>query len=128
VKTDNTLVPTTMISNSILDANTGYGVDAGAGSFTMPWLTYNNAFYSNTAGAIRNVNAGIGTITLTASPYVSVGTNFALNTTAGGGALLLNAGFPGVLNNGGGTGHAAVGALQPNVSTASSSRGFPIVQ
>ena len=63
---------------------------------------------------------------LTASPYVSVGTNFALNSTAGGGAALYSAGFPGVMP--GGTGYAAVGALQPAASSGGGQHGYPIVQ
>jgi hypothetical protein len=126
--TGNTLVGQTIISNSIFDANGAYGYSAGTGSYTMPWGGYNNAFYNNALGQTLNASTGIGPITLSASPYVSLGSlNFALNTTTGGGAALFNAGFPGVLANGG-TGFLSVGALQPAASMASSSRGYPIVQ
>jgi hypothetical protein len=98
-------------SNCIFDANTTYGVDGNTGSTVVQPLMYNNAFYNNTTAATRACNAGIGTITLTASPYVSLASlNFALNTTAGGGALCANLGFPGALQFGG-TGYATIGPL-----------------
>jgi hypothetical protein len=75
------------------------------------FLLYNNAFFNNTTAATRNVAAGIGTVTLSASPYTSIGTDFSLNATAGGGAACKGAGFPGVLQFGG-TGHIDIGAVQ----------------
>ena len=119
--------PLSLISNSIFDANGTYGIDSGSTSETLPLLLYDNAFYNNTTAATRGVNSGIGTITLTASPYTTIGSNFALNSTSGGGAALLNAGFPGTIP-GAGTGHASVGALQPIVSGGGGQVGFPIVQ
>jgi hypothetical protein len=127
--TGNTLLPTAQISNSIFDSNTTFGIGSGASTNTFPWQLYNNAFYNNGSGQVQNVNAGIGTITLTASPYVAVGTNFALNSTSGGGASLKQAGFPGVLSNGGGTGYANVGALDPmGGSSGGGAHAYPIVQ
>ena len=102
--------PTAQISNCIFDANGTYGIDGSPGTTTLYFLLYSNAFYNNTLAATRNLNAGISTITLTASPYVAVGTNFALNLTPGGGLLLIAKGFPGTF--GVGTGFADVGALQ----------------
>lgn len=100
------------ISNSIFDVNSTYGIDSGSGSTTIYALYYNNAFYLNTTAATRGLNAGIGTITLSVSPYTSLaGLDFSLNSNAGGGTSLKAAGFPGVLQVGG-TGFADVGALQ----------------
>ena len=120
--------PTALISNSIFDANGGYGVSVATGVATPPFLGPGNAFYNNTSGQVNQITqlAGTSRITLTASPYVSVGTNFALNSTAGGGAALYSAGFPGVMP--GGTGYAAVGALQPAASSGGGQHGYPIVQ
>jgi hypothetical protein len=130
IDTGDTLVPTVQISNSIFDANTNYGIATGQTTNIMPWQLYTNAFYNNGSGPTQGVNAGIGTITLTASPYVSLGSlNFALNTTAGGGALLNQAGFPGILANGGGTGYTSVGALDPmSGSSGGGAHAYPVVQ
>jgi|HubBroStandDraft_2_1064218.scaffolds.fasta_scaffold26165_2 hypothetical protein len=115
---ENSNDPQPKFSNCIFDANGTYGIDAGNSTVTIPALLYNNAFYNNGTAATRTIGVGIGTITLTASPYVSIGTNFALNATSGGGALLRSLGWPGVLNFGG-TGYASVGPLevQSGVST-----------
>lgn len=105
--------PLPQFNNCIFDANGTYGIDAESGTTTVSCLMYNNSFYSNGTAATRNCNAGIGTITLTASPYVSLASlNFALNSTSGGGPLLANLGFPGILQVGG-TGFASVGPLAP---------------
>lgn len=115
-------------SNSIFDSNGGYGFNgqSGAGQLT-PFLLNNNAFYNNTGGK-SNLPLGVNSITLTASPYVSIGTNFALNSTSGGGAALTGTGFPGIIPNAG-TGYASVGALQPSSGGGSASQhGYPLVQ
>jgi hypothetical protein len=119
--------PTIRINNSIFDANGTYGLDAGSGTTIVNWLGFNNAFYNNTTAATRNIAAGIGTITLTASPYKTLGSNFALNSTSGGGAALLNAGFPGTIP-GAGTGFISVGALQPQSSSGGGQKAFAIIQ
>jgi hypothetical protein len=107
--------PYFQISNSIFDANGTYGVDMGSGTgFAAPFLLYNNAFYNNGTAPTLGVNAGFGTVTLTANPYTSIGTDFSLNSTAGGGTACKGAGWPGVMP--GGTGHADIGALQSSGS------------
>ena len=118
--------------NTISYGNGGFGLNfpsvPTANTPLNVMLQYNNAFGSNTSGA-RNSGAppGVSDITLTANPFVSVSTgNFALNSTAGGGAALYSAGFPGVMP--GGTGYAAVGALQPAASSGGGQHGYPIVQ
>jgi hypothetical protein len=82
----------------------------GTGWFTGA-LLYNNAFYNNGTAPTVGFNAGIGTVTLSANPYTSIGSDFSLNSTAGGGAACKGAGWPGALNFGG-TGHADIGPLQ----------------
>jgi len=112
----NSTCPLGQISNCILDANGTYGIDMGSGSITQSALLYSNAFYNNTTAATRNTNAGFNTVTLSASPYVSLGSlNFALNSTAGGGAACKGQGWPGVMP--GGTGYSDIGALQSQGST-----------
>ena len=118
--------PYLQVSNSIFDANGAYGLSAGMGSDTPAFLLYNNAFYNNTTAATLNVTGAIGSITLSTSPYVSVGTNFALNNTAGGGAAVRAAGFPSTIPAAG-SGAPAVGALQPS-GAGSGQHGFPVVQ
>ena len=102
--------PLLQISNSILDANGTYGIDGASTSLTVAALLYSNAFYNNSTAATRGFNAGIGTVTLSASPYNTIGSDFSLNSTAGGGAACKAAGWPGVMP--GGTGYSDIGALQ----------------
>ena len=111
ILSSNVTNPLPQISNCIFDANGTYGIDTGSATITASILLYNNAFYNNTTAATRGVNAGLGTVTLTASPYTTLGSNFALNSTSGGGAACKGAGFPGTIP-GGGSGSADIGALQ----------------
>jgi hypothetical protein len=113
----NAVDPYGQISNSIFDANGTYGVAQSTSSSTLitSFLLYNNAFYNNTTAPTLNLAAGFGTVTLSANPYTSIGTDFSLNSTAGGGAACKGAGWPGALNFGG-TGHADIGALQSSGS------------
>lgn len=120
--------PGAQITNSIFDANGAYGIDTSGSSGSLPILGYNNAFYNNTTAATRGVFAGIGTITLSGSPYTNLATlNFALNNTSGAGAALKATAFPGVMQSGG-TGYADVGALQSQATAGGGQFGFPIVQ
>lgn len=122
----NAIIPFGNISNNIFDANGTYGIDGASGTTQLPWMIYTNAFYNNTTAATRNINAGIGTITLTANPYTTIGSNFALNSTSGGGAVLKAVGWPGITNSFG-TGYSDIGALQSQGSV-SEQVGFPIIQ
>lgn len=100
--------------NCIADRNTTYGFDFGTASGPSFLVQYNNAFFNNTIAARRgNVDnfPAIGDITLSADPYTAVGTNFALNSNAGGGLACTGTGFPGTIP--GGTGTANVGAFDP---------------
>lgn len=96
--------------NSIYYANGGFGVSLSANP--GPVLNLLNAYGANVSGARSNFDAGAGDVTLTADPFVSRNAgNFALNSTAGGGAGLKAIGYPGTIP-GAGAGFADVGALQ----------------
>lgn len=116
ILTGNDTNPWLQISNSIFDNNgtsgSGYGVStlSSFGTTIPQFLGYNNAFYNNASGPTHFTNNGTGTITLTADPYFTIGSDFSLNTSSGGGALLKYLGWPGVMP--GGTGASSVGAIQ----------------
>jgi len=101
-----------IIGNCIATSNTLHGYSLGTSSPDgMP--NFNNANWNNTSGANRFTSAvEIGKIDLSANPYTdSTNLDFTLNNTAGGGALLRAAGFPGAIL-GGNTGFIDVGAYQ----------------
>jgi hypothetical protein len=101
-----------LIYNNIFYGNGGYGINLGVATGTGLYFTAANAFGSNVSGNNNYTAAGpIADVTLTADPFVSGGGgNFALNTTAGGGAVLKASGFPGITPMG--TGYLDIGALQ----------------
>jgi hypothetical protein len=112
-------------SNSIFYGNGAWGINTTTDNSTVGVVyLLNNAFGANTSGTVGNTASTIpgaistGQITLTANPFTSA-TNFALNGTAGGGALLKGAGFPGVFPGGLSTGAFDVGAVQSAGTTAS---------
>jgi hypothetical protein len=115
--------------NVIIDNNGGFGIDFPAGTTITTNLNSQNslAFLSNSSGNRRNAGTGVNDIALSVSPYVSIGTNFALNNTAGGGALLRGAGFPGILQVGG-AGAIDVGALQHVAAAGAGQVGFGFTQ
>lgn len=92
------------VSNSIFFGNGAVALnfDNGANNVFAAINGRNNAYGSNTGG---NFSAHVlfpgspGDITLTANPFTSA-TNFALNNTAGGGALLRARGWPGTFPGG----------------------------
>lgn len=112
-----------MISNCVFYGNGGFGLNVITtnGDYI---LGFNNAFGANTSGATggftqsTNVTGLSGTITLTANPFTS-GTNFAPNSTAGGGVLLKGAGVPTVFGSGT-TNSINVGAVQTSVGAGAS--------
>lgn len=111
--------PVIRAHNCIFDRNTTYGVDLGTAAGTSWSVFYNCAFYSNTTAQRRtnaDAHAPINDITLTADPYVTVGTNFALNNTTGGGAACKAVGMLGVVSWG--TGYGNVGVFDPAAPTA----------
>lgn len=76
----------------------------------------NNAYGANGTAARLGLNAGTNDVTLSADPFVARGAgNFALNSTAGGGASLKATGYPGIIT-GAGTGYLDIGALQSQCS------------
>ena len=87
--------------NIILLNNISYGNTYGyacatAGVMDGSWPhVYNNAYGSNSSGNTLNFRAGEGAITLTADPFTNAaGADFSLNSTAGGGILLRQLGYP----------------------------------
>lgn len=100
----------------------------GSGGLTPasgPIFRLNNAFFNNTANLSPPLlSASSSDITLTSSPFTNAaGNNYALNSTAGGGASLKATGFPGAIP-GAGTGYTDVGALQSQAATGGSSSAF----
>lgn len=99
--------------NCIVESNTGYGVNNSGAAVNNTLI--NCAGYNNTSG-FHNAIPTLGQINLiagSASFFVDAPNgNFALNTTAGGGALARAAGIPGVFPGGLTTGYLDVGAAQ----------------
>lgn len=96
--------------NCIAEANVGAGYDKGNNTHLdmVNCATYNNGS-PNTIGSGINANP----ITGLSSFFVSVaGTNFALNNTAGAGALARAAGIPGTFPSGTTIGYLDVGTAQ----------------
>lgn len=101
----------TMTGNIFYGSTTGVTFAFSGGIDKSVLLNDYNAYGANTTDR-NGLSAGLHDFTLTANPFVSRATqNYALNNTAGGGALLRAANYPGVLNVGG-TGYLDVGALQ----------------
>ncbi len=101
------------VINNVFSSNGGYGVAFNYNTgWAEPSVNY-NAFYNNSSGARSNLTAGANDITLTGDPFVDAANgNFALNATAGAGAALKAAGFPGVFPGGLTTGYLDIGAVQ----------------
>lgn len=101
------------VINCIAETNTGFGIN---NTNQDSCALINNATFNNTAGG---VNTGTGKNNLSISPLTGSGSffvdapnqNFALNNTAGAGAVARAAAYPGVLSVGG-TGFLDVGVLQ----------------
>jgi hypothetical protein len=80
-----------VIKNCIMFGNVGWGV---AGTSPLDVLVnLNNAYGGNGIGNRQTIPAGANDVTLTANPFASA-TDFALNSTAGGGAACKHAGAP----------------------------------
>ncbi len=110
------------IANVHCEGNTGIGFNA-ASAYTLNRLI-NCSAYNNTGG---NVVAGLlaapmtvqGFITLTSTAFTSTaGHDFSLNNTAGGGAVLRAAGFPGLYPGGTTTSYSDIGAAQHQATSA----------
>ena len=89
--------PQSEIYNCIFWGNTNWGIEMAGATAPSDILGFNNAFGNNTTGAFSGISNSfatqLGQITLTANPFTS-STNFALNNTPGGGALLKALGWP----------------------------------
>lgn len=96
------------VVDNIFAKNTGYGFDetqAAIGySALLAWAEIDyNGFWSNSSGAINGITNGTHAVAIsgtdpTNDPFVAkASANWALNTTAGAGALLRATGFPGML-------------------------------
>ncbi len=96
--------------NCIAEGNTGVGFKGVGGVYAA---TFSCATYNNTGGATSGLSAASAVPTvLSASPFVNAaGSNFALNSTAGGAAARA-AGIPGLFPDGLSTGSLDMGAVQ----------------
>lgn len=117
--------------NCLFISNGGFGIRTDINSPAPIAGSRTNGYFGNTNGAYSGYTAAPGDVTLTGDPFVSVGTNFALN--AGAGVAAKGTGYPGVtaFPSGAtmGTGFADIGALQHQAGGGSAATvGFPIVQ
>ncbi len=131
--TSNNQYPT-ILMNNLLTGSTGWGIRTidGAGSTQTVKLDDQvedyNAYYNNTAGGIAGFTAGAHDVVPTGDPFTNAAGNiYTLNNTAGAGAVVRAAGFPGVLTFGG-TGYLDIGALQHADPAAVSGGSFGFVQ
>lgn len=121
-------LPSGLLWNVLLDSNGGFGINNASGATAVYFSTQNNAFWNNTSGARSTWPVGSGDVNLTGDPLVNrAGNNFALNNTAGAGASMRGAGFPGILQVGG-TGAADIGALQHVAAAGGGQVGFGFTQ
>ncbi len=106
------IVTPLVLANCVAWGNSGKDIN-WVDAFTAGALvTYCNFYATST-----NYVAGFGDVVLSGDPTVAGGSNnFALNNTAGAGAAVRGAGFPGVLAVGG-TGYASGGPLDPQITT-----------
>jgi hypothetical protein len=115
-----------VVINNIFAKNTGYGFNwtTVANTTSFGWYN-NNGYWNNGTAATNGITKGPNDVTIsgtgaTNDPFVSDSTgNFALNSTAGAGALLRAAGFVGVL--GGTTGYQDIGPFQHQSTAAPTS-------
>lgn len=106
--TDNALV-----QNCLSEDNGAFGINGQSG---IALLLINNGVFGNDSGDTTGLTGkgvkNIGLVTGSGSFFVDAANqNFALNNTAGAGAAVRAAGYPGVLPLGG-TGYTDIGALQ----------------
>lgn len=106
------------------NGNYGYGTTTAAvdaGVIFQTSASYDNGGNSSVSTAITSQYLAanfdpdqfVGFVNLTADPFTNAASgDFSLNTTAGGGASLRAAGFPGLMPRGTSTGYADVGAIQ----------------
>ena len=100
------------IVNCVFEGNNQYGIESD-----VLYAGYENwnGFYNNAQGNRLNVlTSGPDDVEQSAGSFFTnaAGGDFSLNDTAGRGALLRNAGFPGTLIDGVNIGYADIGALR----------------
>ena len=132
----------TVFANNIISGNTTDGVNSTSTVYPASVIFNYNAYWNNggdtgstTTHNLVNFSQGANdacasacAVTISGDPYVSAGTNFALNNTAAQGAALRAAGYPGVLSSGG-TGYLDMGALQHQDSGGGGATpSYPIAQ
>jgi hypothetical protein len=104
----------TAVASCLAYGNAAYGFNFAVVPSNTIYLR-NCGGGSNTSGNL-NLQAGttnLGFVAITADPFVSGATgNLSLNASAGGGALLRAAGFPGTFPGGLTTGYRDIGAVQ----------------
>jgi hypothetical protein len=114
---DNGFSPNVSITNNIISGS-ATGINASYANTPSLLAINHNAYWNNTTDK-TGFTAGTGEVSLTSSPFVSAGTNFALNSTAGGGLACQGAGIPGSIGISSvvGTGSLDIGALQHGASS-----------
>lgn len=120
-----------LCSNCIAVGNGAYGFNRSSASGNGNHWLLNCAGYSNTSGNTNGYTAGatnIGFVTLSADPFTDAASgDFSLNNTAGGGADLRAAGFPGEFPGGLTTGYLDIGAVQSEDAGGGGSSGGYII-
>ena len=113
------------ICGNIFYSAGAYGIDnqQGVNSTNLAVFAANNAYGSLTSGQVNNVDNNYLPISLTANPFVDE-TDYVLNTTSGGGALLRGLrGVPDMKNPAIAStrlNFPSIGAMQPELGGASS--------
>jgi hypothetical protein len=104
--------PTVSIVNNIISGSTTGIKGTFANTPGIPYINH-NAYWNNTTDK-SGFTAGDGEVSLTASPYANIGSNFALNSTANAGLACRGKGTPGSLGVSSvlGTGALDIGAIQ----------------
>ena len=103
------------VANNIFSNNTAFGLNVtGTPAYADNNRRHHNGYYNNTSGArSTNINKGVGEVDCTADPFTdSSSGDFTLNNTAGGGAELRAAGFPGVAVGSAAIGYQDIGLYQ----------------
>lgn len=111
--TNASLISATLATNCIFWGNGQYAVNFSGGQVNgVPAIVgLNNAYGGQGTANFNNVAGSPGDIALTGNPFTSA-TNFAINSTAGAGALLKATGYPGIFPGGTTTGFLDVGPVQ----------------
>ncbi len=108
-----------VVRNCIIMSNGGYGVNSVTTTWADALIDY-NFFRLNTSGDYNKLPAGAHDVDLSGDPFQNAaGADFSLNSTAGAGAAVRAAGWPGVMPGGTTTGYLDGGAIQHQDPAAS---------